>query len=147
MNEPRPDDPQLSPLNESEKLWLSVVGIACVLLVWLGISASRDLDPIVEPTPEALELAVSDEQRVKLSPRVRELLEKIEAGALSGEMANDFVDVFAEATKTSGDKQFRTYHFSLDGHTGYLEGHPVVYVQVQLKSGRIIHCGVAVPCY
>jgi hypothetical protein len=134
------------PQRPNWKFWESLLGLVCCVLVGLGIQVWRELDPIVEPTPARLDIQATVEQRAALTPQVRELLEKIEAGAVSGEMAREF-RVLDESDKTQGGKGFRTYLFSLDGHTGDLEGHPVIYVQVQLKTGRIIHCGTAVPTY
>ena len=127
-------------------LLLLVAGVGCGMLIWLGIKSLSELDPIIEPTPAQMEFPPTAEQRAAVSSKVRDLLERIEAGKVSGKMASDF-EVLAEADKINGGKQFRTYWFSLDGHTGELEGHPVIYVQVQLKTGRIIHCGVGTPVW
>src|SRR5436190_1478292 len=145
MDEPGPNDPK--PPQSRWKFWLTLSSVASGVLIWLGISIWREIDPIVEPTPEALIYQVTDEQRATLSPKVLELLEKIEARGVSGKAASDIADVLAEANETRDGKRFRRYLFSIDGHTGYLEGHPVIYVQVQLKTGRIIRCGVSVPCF
>lgn len=136
-----------APIDSDRKIWLWLMGFACVVLVVFSVQAWRDIDPIVEPTPAQISIAASAEQRAALHPKVRELLEQMEAGKVSGATASDFAEALSQATKVSRGKRFQTYDFSLNGHTGYLEGHPVVYVQVQLKTGRIIRCGTVVPCY
>ena len=147
MNEPRPDDLPKPPLNAGWKLSLTVACLGGGLLVWLGINAWQEIDPIVEPTPSSVDFPATEEQRAALSPKVRVLLEKVEANEVSGKLANDFAEVLAEADNASVGKRSRRYLFSLDGHTSDLEGHPVVYVQVQVKTGRVIHCGVTVPTW
>lgn len=128
------------------KFWVSFSAVPCGVLIWLSIQVCREVDPIIESTPARIDVIATEEQRSALSPKVRELLEKIEAGEVAGKLASNF-DVLHEADKTQGGKRFQMSLFSLDGHTGDLEGHPVIYVQVQLRTGRIIHCGTAIPTY
>lgn len=128
------------------KYWIPVVAV-CGTLAWLGFRSVRELDPVIVPQPEKLDISVTDEQREKISPKVLSLLERIEARAVSGKYEWEFAEIFSEADKVEDSQNWRKYFFSLDGSNRELEGHPVIAVQVQKKTGRIIYCAITTPTW
>ena len=128
------------------KFWIPVVAV-CGVLTCLGIRSLRQLEPIIVPQPEMLHVSVTDVQRSKLPSKVLSFLERIEARDVSGRMEKEFAEVFSEADKVEESQNWRRYFFSLDGTTRDLEGHPVIAVQVQKKTTRIIYCAVTVPTW
>lgn len=126
-----------------------VVGAATSIL--LAVVAVRSLpeffDPVIAPLPEIFAEAVTEQQRSELSPKVREFLEQIESGHVTGNLASNFADVLLEADETVVDQRFKTYLFSLDGHPPKIEGHPFIFARVQSKTGRVIRCGTSSYCW
>lgn len=117
------------------------------LLMWFGIKSFHELNPTIEPKPELLEYSVTDEQKAKLSSKVLNLLKRIEARDVSGRFEREFAEVFSEADKVEESQNWRRYFFCLDGSSRELEGHPVIAVQVQKKTSRIIYCAITIPTW
>ncbi len=118
-----------------------IVGLA-VLVVAIGV-LFKEPDPDVEPNPEIIRVQVPDEMRSRLlSPEVRDFLVKMESGQVSGHLETEFETAFRQATEIKDEGRFRTYRFAVGKID---EEHPVIFVRVQKRSGRIVFCSVFIP--
>lgn len=99
------------------------------------------------PQKPLVDITITDQMRTALDDGVRQILEKIEDGSLPGADALEFQATLDKASSIEKGAKTIRYLFAADGYRGYLEGHPVIFVTVQRKFGRIVQCGAAVPCW
>jgi len=115
-------------------LWLLAV------FVCMGCETQR-----VEPETR-IEVEITPAQREALSPSVRRLLEEIESHRAAGELAATYSDAMKQAEKVYERERYTRYLFWVipDAEP---EGRPVIMVDVDKKSGRIVLCGTFVPVW
>ncbi|MBS0204259.1 MAG: hypothetical protein JSS49_15255 [Planctomycetes bacterium] len=117
------------------------------ILIASGIvSAMAGCDQAPPPKTTIISVTITQEQREKLSPLVRQLLSDVETGKAADAIASNYSAVLKEASERNDFKTYTEYGFILDGQSE-AESHPYLVVQVDKESGRIKRCGVVEPCW
>ncbi len=141
MSDSQPD------IRKSARVWILPTVLLCCAFGFIAWLATPEDDPIIEPKPEMFHFTVSDEVRSKLPAKVRSFLEQLEARKVSGRPEAEFTEALSEFSDVEENRRSRRYFFRLDDYTGHdLESHPVIFVQVQKRTGKIVFCGVVIPC-
>lgn len=129
-------------------MWNHLSLLVVVALVGcVEASKERESDATPETTIEPttiLDATITAEQRDKLNPAVRSLLDDIEAKKAAGALASNYSAALAKANEVNVHPPYIEYWIILDGAKDP-ESHASIFLRVEKKSGRIVTCSTCYP--
>ena len=126
-----------------------VAVMGCAAMAMLGI-AFLNYEPPIPVRPTVIEYDVKNLDRTKFSGATQRVLQAMLTDRLPGATVAEHEVDLRSAQRIEHRGRLDMYHFQLmflDRPYEAVEGLPFMFVMVDHKYGRIVQCGVAVPCF